>query len=159
MAKYTKDWATEAITHQYMKNKHSYTVQQGFLEVDEKYKYLKDNAAKWSNAPQGNGAGKQKVGSHISSKAPKKAWLVRANGKGKEKAWVEGDDEDENEDHEDESSDGGKRGGEEDKDIKDWLCGHGDSMVSFLTLANNHWHWCQLLAQNSLSFTLRAVTL
>ena len=44
---------------------------------------------------------------------------MRANGKGKEKAWVEGDHEDENEDHEDESSDGGKRGGDEDEDIED----------------------------------------
>ena len=89
--------------------------------MDEKYKYLKANAAKRSDAPRGNGAGKRKAGSHISSKAPKKARLVRANGKGKEKAWVEGDDEDENEDHEDESSDGGKRGGEEDKDIEDLI--------------------------------------
>ena len=37
MAKYTNDWATEAIARQYMKNKRSYAVQRGFLEVDAKY--------------------------------------------------------------------------------------------------------------------------
>jgi len=46
MAKYTNDWATEAIARQYMKNKRSYAVQRGFLEVDAKYEYLKANAAK-----------------------------------------------------------------------------------------------------------------
>jgi len=116
MAKYTNDWATEAITRQYMKNKRSYAVQRGFLEVDGKYEYLKANAAKRSDAPRGNGTGKRKAGSQASSKAPKKARLARTNGKGKERAQVEEDDEEEDEG---ESGDGGKRGEEEDEDIED----------------------------------------
>ena len=113
MAKYTNDWATEAITRQYMKNKRSYAVQRGFLEVDGKYDYLKANAAKRSDAPRGNGSGKRKAGSQASSKAPKKSRLAK-NGKGKEKA----QEDDEQEDSNDETSGddaSGRRGEGEDE--------------------------------------------
>ena len=114
MAKYTNDWATEAIARQYMKNKRSYAVQRGFLEVDAKYEYLKANAAKRSDAPRGNGTGKRKVkGFQASSGASKKARLAKTKGKGKEKM----QNDDSGEEEEDESGDGGKKGEDEDEDI------------------------------------------
>jgi F0F1-type ATP synthase epsilon subunit len=118
MTKYTNDWATEAIARQYMKNKRSYAVQRGFLEVDAKYDYLKANAAKRSDAPRGNGADKRKAGSQALSQVSKKARLAKTKGKAKEKTQVEGDDEEEDEE---ESGDEGKKGEEfeDDEDIED----------------------------------------
>jgi hypothetical protein len=102
MARYANDWATEMLVRQWMKNKRSYAVQKGFLEVKPKWEYLKENAAKRTNAPRGNG--KRKAMSQCSSQrshpAAKKARLVEtsamtsAKGKGKARATVVSDNDD-----------------------------------------------------------------
>ena len=43
---YVNDWATEAIVRQWMKNKQSYAMQKGFLDVKPKWEYLKNNSTK-----------------------------------------------------------------------------------------------------------------
>ncbi|KIM44366.1 hypothetical protein M413DRAFT_25786 [Hebeloma cylindrosporum] len=117
MSRYVNDWATEAIVRQWMKNKRSYAVKQGFLEVKEKWDYLKDNAAKRTNAPRGNG--KRKATSQVSDRAAKKARLSKtlAKAKGKKvKNTIDSSDDDEDED-EDEGPAGKKKGdGSEDED-------------------------------------------
>jgi hypothetical protein len=40
------DWATEEIVKQYMKNKRKHHYKNGWLDVPERYAYLKDNAYK-----------------------------------------------------------------------------------------------------------------
>ena len=100
MARFVNDWATEAIVRQWMKNKRSYAVRQGFIEVKPKWEYLKDNAAKRTDAPRGNG--KRKATSQLaSSQAAKKARLMKTSAKtkgmAKAKALMD-DDEDDDED-------------------------------------------------------------
>ena len=122
MARYVNDWATEMIVRQWMKNKQSYAIQKGFLKVEPKWEYLKENAAKQSNAPQGNG--KHKATSQGSlHPAAKKTRLVKTltKGKGKTKATVangdDGNDSDEEEEEEEEMRPGGKEGdGSEEED-------------------------------------------
>ena len=65
MGRYVNDWATEAIIRQWMKNKWSYTVQRGILNVKLKWEYLKNNSSKRTDAPHGNG--KRKATSQGSS--------------------------------------------------------------------------------------------
>lgn len=115
MACYVNDWATESIVRQWMKNKRSYAVQKGFLEAKPKWEYLKENAAKRSNAPRGNG--KRKATSPgLSRPAAKKARLaaetsakMSTKGKGKAKATVGNDDDD---DHCDEEGMPGRESGD-----------------------------------------------
>jgi hypothetical protein len=125
MARYVNDWATEMIVRQWMKNKRSYAVQKGFLEVKPKWEYLKENAAKRSDAPRGNG--KRKATSQCSSRpAVKKARLAEtpattsAKGKGKARATAVNDDDDDDSDEEEEEKEmkpGGKEGdGSEEED-------------------------------------------
>jgi hypothetical protein len=40
------DWATEEIVKQYMKNKRKHHYRHGWLDVPERYKYLKNNSDK-----------------------------------------------------------------------------------------------------------------
>ncbi|KAK0470470.1 uncharacterized protein EV420DRAFT_1473526 [Desarmillaria tabescens] len=46
LSHFENDWATEAIVHQYMKNKRKTLYKAGSLEKPKGYKYLKENAAK-----------------------------------------------------------------------------------------------------------------
>jgi hypothetical protein len=127
MARYVNDWATEMIVRQWMKNKRSYAVQKGFLEVKPKWEYLKENAPKRSDAPRGNG--KRKATSQCSLRpAVKKARLAEtpamtsAKGKGKARATAVNDDDDDDSDEEEEEEEkemkpGGKEGdGSEEED-------------------------------------------
>lgn len=100
MGRYVNDWATEAIVRQWMKNKRSYAVQKGFLDVKPKWEYLKNNSIKRTDAPRGNG--KRKATSQGSSgPAAKKARLAKASpktsakdkGKGKSRATAVSDDD------------------------------------------------------------------
>jgi len=125
MARYVNDWATEMIVRQWMKNKRSYAVQKGFLEVKPKWEYLKENAAKRSNAPRGNG--KRKATSQgLSRPAAKKVQLAKTSTKGQGKAKatvVNGDDgDDSDEEEEEEMMPSGKKGEEEDDDW--WVTDH-----------------------------------
>jgi hypothetical protein len=122
MACYVNDWATEMIVRQWMKNKRSYAVQKGFLEVKPKWEYLKENAAKRSNAPRGNG--KRKATSQcLSHPAAKRARLAKrpgttpAKGKGKARATVVNDDDDDDDDSDSDKS--GGNGNEEEDDASD----------------------------------------
>ena len=103
MGRYVNDWATEAIVRQWMKNKRSYAVQKGFLDVKPKWEYLKNNSTQRTDAPRGNG--KRKATSQgPSGPAAKKARLeasAKGKGKGKSRATAVGD------------SDSDKEGGEE----------------------------------------------
>lgn len=109
MGRYINDWATEAIVRQWMKNKRSYAVQKGFLDVKPKWEYLKNNSTKRTDAPRGNG--KRKATSQGSSgPAAKKARSAKASprmsakGKGKcnSRATAVGDDDDNEEGGEEE---------------------------------------------------------
>lgn len=55
MSRYVNDWATEAVAKQYMKNRRGHSYRRGYLDPPAKYAYLKENAAKRSDAPRGNG--------------------------------------------------------------------------------------------------------
>jgi len=46
LARFVNDWATEEIVKQYMKNKRKHHYKNGWLDVPERYAYLKDNAYK-----------------------------------------------------------------------------------------------------------------
>jgi hypothetical protein len=131
MARYANDWATEMLVRQWMKNKRSYAVQKGFLEVKPKWEYLKENAAKRTNAPRGNG--KRKAMSQCSSQrshpAAKKARLVEtsamtsAKGKGKARATVtvvsDNDDSDTSSDAEMKTGEKERNGSEEEPEDDD----------------------------------------
>ncbi|KAH9051985.1 hypothetical protein EDB83DRAFT_2316613 [Lactarius deliciosus] len=51
LKRFSNDWATEALAKQLLKNKWGHSYRSGYLEVPEKYAYLKVNAAK--RCPQG----------------------------------------------------------------------------------------------------------
>jgi hypothetical protein len=110
MRRYVNDWATEAIVRQYMKNKRSYAVQQGFLDVKPKWDYLKNNSSKRTDAPRGNS--KRKATSQGSSgPAAKKGRLEKASpktsakGKGKARATSVGDDDSDEEEFDTDEND------------------------------------------------------
>ncbi|KAH9032361.1 hypothetical protein EDB83DRAFT_2319122 [Lactarius deliciosus] len=46
LKRFSNDWATEALAKQLLKNKRGHSYRSGYLEVPEKYAYLKVNAAK-----------------------------------------------------------------------------------------------------------------
>ena len=46
LKRFFNDWPTKALAMQLLKNKRSYSYRRGYIEVPEKYAYLKDNAAK-----------------------------------------------------------------------------------------------------------------
>lgn len=50
--RYQNDWATEALVKQYVKNKRRRGYSKGWLEVPDKYAYLKANASKRNSAPR-----------------------------------------------------------------------------------------------------------
>jgi hypothetical protein len=121
MSRYVNDWATEAIVRQWMKNKRSYAVQKGFLDVKPKWEYLKDNSTKRTDAPRGNG--KRKATSQGSSgPAAKKTRLAKASpktsakgkGKGDSRATAVGDDDSDEDDEEEGLA--GRGGSEEEED-------------------------------------------
>jgi hypothetical protein len=121
MGRYVNDWATEAIVRQWMKNKRSYAVQKGFLDVKPKWEYLKNNSTKRTDAPRGNG--KRKATSQGSSgPAAKKARLAKASpktsakgkGKGDSRATAVSGDASDEEDDEEEGL--GGDGSEDDED-------------------------------------------
>ncbi len=68
---------------QYLKNKCSYNYRQGRLDISEKYQYLKNNAAKQSDAPRGNGY--KRKAAHVQAKKEgmmaKKPCVSKGNGK------------------------------------------------------------------------------
>jgi hypothetical protein len=89
MGRYVNDWATEAIVRQWMKNKRSYAVQKGYLDVKPKWDYLKNNSTKRTDAPRGNG--KRKATSQgPSSPAAKKVRLGKPSPKTSTKGLGEG---------------------------------------------------------------------
>jgi hypothetical protein len=46
LKKFANDWPTQALAMQLLKNKRGYSYRRGYLEVPNKFAYLKDNAAK-----------------------------------------------------------------------------------------------------------------
>ena len=46
LKKFSNDWPTKALAMQLLKNKRSYSYRRGYIEVPDKYAYLKKNAAK-----------------------------------------------------------------------------------------------------------------
>jgi hypothetical protein len=46
LKKFSNDWPTQALTMQLLKNKRGYSYCRGYLNVPNKYAYLKGNAAK-----------------------------------------------------------------------------------------------------------------
>lgn len=125
MGRYVNDWATEAIVRQWMKNKRSYAVQKGFLDVKPKWDYLKDNSAKRTDAPRGNGK-RNAMSQGSLGPVAKKARLAKtslkmsAKSKGKGKSKVTAADDDDSDEDEDEDDSGpagnGGDGGEEESD-------------------------------------------
>ena len=80
LERYEQDWATEGLARQYLKNKRSYNYREGRLDIPEKYQYLKNNAAKRSDAPRGNGY-KHKAAQAKKEGMIKKARVSKGNGK------------------------------------------------------------------------------
>ena len=54
LKKFANDWPTKVLAMQLLKNKRGYSYRRGYLEVPEKYSYLKDNVTK--KKPQGGGS-------------------------------------------------------------------------------------------------------
>lgn len=46
LKKFANDWATQALAMQLLKNKRAHSYRRGYLEVPERYAYLKETAAK-----------------------------------------------------------------------------------------------------------------
>jgi len=46
LKKFANDWATQALAMQLMKNKRAHAYRRGYLEVPERYAYLKETSAK-----------------------------------------------------------------------------------------------------------------
>lgn len=61
MKRFTNDWPTQALAMQLLKNKRSHSYRRGYLEVPEKYAYLKDNATK-KKAEASHNAGAEEGG-------------------------------------------------------------------------------------------------
>jgi len=87
MGRYINDWATEAIVRQWMKNKRSYAVQKGFLDVKPKWEY------QGSSGPAAKKARSAKASPRMSAKG---------KGKCNSRATAVGDDDDNEEGGEEE---------------------------------------------------------
>ena len=127
-----------------MKNKRSYAVQKGFLDVKPKWEYLKNNWTKRTDAPRGNG--KRKATSQGSSgPVAKKARLAKASpktstkSKGKGKATAVRDNDGDKERGEEEEPAGREEDGSEEEE--DWWEDIQDKPhVSVLTIiCGCHW--------------------
>ncbi|KAJ7934918.1 hypothetical protein B0H13DRAFT_2305063 [Mycena leptocephala] len=106
---YANDWATEEIVKQFVKNKHRYAYRNGWLDVPEKYKYLKTNSAKRDPsasrkrrtvAEGSTGAAKVSVAIKKAAKAKKikgKSSGSKSGSRGKGKQVVVSDEEDDDE--------------------------------------------------------------
>lgn len=66
LGRYVNDWATEELVRQYIKNKRKHAYAKRYLDVPDKYNYLKNNASKRSAAPR---ASRAKFGAAGSSAA------------------------------------------------------------------------------------------
>lgn len=109
LAKYANDWATEEIVKQFVKNKRRYAYRNGWLDVPEKYKYLKTNSAKRDPsasrkrrtvATGSTGAAKVSVAIKKAAKAKKiksKSSGSKSGSRGKGKQVVVSDEEDDDE--------------------------------------------------------------
>ena len=89
LARFVGDWATKEIVKQFLKNKRRNHYKNGWLDVPEKYEYLKNNASKCNPA-----ASRRKKA--FSSAAAKT--ISYAPGKGKERARVLEDDQEDQDD-------------------------------------------------------------
>ncbi|KAJ3501991.1 hypothetical protein NLJ89_g9088 [Agrocybe chaxingu] len=69
LKRYMNDWATEEIVKRYMKNKRSHHYSSGWLDVPEKYKYLKDNSSKRDP----NGSRVKRAKAELAAKKSRKA--------------------------------------------------------------------------------------
>lgn len=81
LERYEQDWATEGLARQYMKNRRNYNYRQGRLDVPENYQYLKDNAAKRSDAPRGNTHKRKAAEAKKEAMARKRARISKGKGK------------------------------------------------------------------------------
>jgi hypothetical protein len=109
LAKYANDWATEEIVKQFVKNKRRYAYRNGWLDVPEKYKYLKTNSAKCDPsasrkrrtvATGSTGAAKVSVAIKKAAKAKKiksKSSGSKSGSRGKGKQVVVSDEEEDDE--------------------------------------------------------------
>ncbi|KAJ7463886.1 hypothetical protein B0H11DRAFT_2240829 [Mycena galericulata] len=85
LKRFHNDWATEEMVKQYIKNRRNMAYRRGDLDVPEKYRYLKGNAAKRDpSAPHGRKAklSKAKVAA-VKKSLQKKAKVVQKNKSGK----------------------------------------------------------------------------
>ena len=98
----------EAIARQFVKNKRGYAYRQGLLERKDKYSYLKDNAAKRTNAPRGNG--KRKATSDRSTRPAKRTKVAKTTSRAKGKAAAAAAADNDTEEEED--GEGGKESDE-----------------------------------------------
>lgn len=64
LGQYVNDWATEELVKQYIKNKRKHAYAKRYIDVPDKYNYLKHNASKRSTAPR---ASRAKFGTVTSS--------------------------------------------------------------------------------------------
>jgi hypothetical protein len=81
LERYEQDWATEGLARQYLKNRRSYNYRQGRLDVPDNYRYLKDNAAKRSEAPRGNTHKRKAAEAKREATAAKRARISKEKGK------------------------------------------------------------------------------
>lgn len=60
LKRFTNDWATKALAMQLLKNKRSYSYRRGYIDVPDRYSYLKNTAANRlanrAKNPQGGGS-------------------------------------------------------------------------------------------------------
>jgi hypothetical protein len=114
LERYEQNWATEGLARQYLKNKRSYNYRQGRLDVPEEYHYLKENAAKRTDAPRGNTHKRKATQAKRSAMAAKRPRI--SGSKGKSKVIDEDASNEEEDDNDNEEEEGEEEGKDEDED-------------------------------------------
>lgn len=74
LARFRNDWATEAIAKQFLGNKRQHAYDMGWIDVPEKYTYLKENASKRNPT----GSRKKTALQHVGGTSRKKNGSVSA---------------------------------------------------------------------------------
>ncbi|KAJ3494992.1 hypothetical protein NLJ89_g10700 [Agrocybe chaxingu] len=87
LKRYMNDWATEEIVKRYMKNKRAHHYASGWLEVPEKYQYLKENSSKRDP----NGSRVKRAKAELAAKKSRKATRA-AEKKGRKNSRMEDED-------------------------------------------------------------------
>jgi hypothetical protein len=118
LARFVGDWATKEIVKQFLKNKRRNHYRNGWLDVPEKYAYLKNNASK--RDPTGSRKKKALSGLAITNSSQGPSTQMR-NGKkvARPRVTEDSNDNDEEDDEEEEDGDEEEEDGDEEEEDGD----------------------------------------